>query len=53
MGIAIPALRESDFSQFEVEERLKWAEKQQTTHEDYWAYCLLGIFGVFMSLIYG
>ncbi|RYP24058.1 hypothetical protein DL765_000786 [Monosporascus sp. GIB2] len=52
-GIAVPALRGSDPSQFDVEERFKWAETRQTTHEEDWAYCLLGIFGVFMPLIYG
>ncbi|RYP66411.1 hypothetical protein DL771_007820 [Monosporascus sp. 5C6A] len=52
-GIAVPALRGSDLSQFDVEERFKWAETRQTTHEEDWAYCLLGIFGVFMPLIYG
>ncbi|RYP57172.1 hypothetical protein DL770_010735 [Monosporascus sp. CRB-9-2] len=43
-GIAVPALRGSDLSQFDVEERFKWAETRQTTHEEDWAYCLLGIF---------
>ncbi|RYO93045.1 hypothetical protein DL762_001308 [Monosporascus cannonballus] len=43
-GIAVPALRGSDLSQFDVEERFKWAEARQTTHEEDWAYCLLGIF---------
>ncbi|RYP37008.1 hypothetical protein DL768_010903 [Monosporascus sp. mg162] len=52
-GIAVPALRESNLSQFDVGERFKWAETRQTTHEEDWAYCLLGIFGVFMPLIYG
>ena len=52
-GIAVLALRESDLSQFGVEERFKWAETRQTTQEEDWAYCLLGIFGIFMPLIYG
>jgi hypothetical protein len=52
-GIAIPALRGTPLSQFEVDERLKWAETRQTTRAEDWAYCLLGIFGVFMPLIYG
>jgi len=33
-GITVPALRESDLSQFDVEERFKWAETRQTTHEE-------------------
>ena len=52
-GIALPVLQGNPLSQFNVEERLKWAEKRQTTREEDWAYCLLGIFGVFMPLIYG
>jgi len=52
-GIAVPALRGSDFSQFDAEERFKWAETRHTTLEEDWAYCLLGIFGIFMPLIYG
>ncbi|KAK3935467.1 hypothetical protein QBC46DRAFT_50704 [Diplogelasinospora grovesii] len=36
-----------------MEERFKWAETRQTTREEDWAYCLLGIFGIFMPLIYG
>ncbi|RYP58955.1 hypothetical protein DL770_010316 [Monosporascus sp. CRB-9-2] len=43
-GIAVPALRGSNLSQFDVEERFKWVETRQTTHEEDWAYCLLGIF---------
>lgn len=52
-GIAIPALRGSPLAQFDAEECFKWAETRQTTHEEDWAYCLLGIFGIFMPLIYG
>jgi len=52
-GIALPALRGTPPSQFDVEERFKWAETRQTTREEDWAYCLLGIFGIFMPLIYG
>ncbi|KAH8586924.1 heterokaryon incompatibility protein-domain-containing protein [Bisporella sp. PMI_857] len=52
-GIAVPALRGTPLSQFGVDERLKWAEKRQTTRKEDWAYCLLGIFGVFMPPIYG
>src|SRR3569833_208308 len=52
-GIPVPALRARDLSQFGVDERFKWAATRQTTHEEDWAYCLLGIFGIFMPLIYG
>jgi|SRR3569833_2134017 len=52
-GIAIAALRGIDLARFDIEECFKWAETRQTTQEEDWAYCLLGIFGVFMPLIYG
>ena len=51
--IAVPALRGSNLSQFDVKERFEWAEKRHTTREEDWVYCLLGIFGIFMPLIYG
>jgi ankyrin repeat protein len=53
-GIAIAALEGSvALAQFDEEERFRWAETRRTTQEEDWAYCLLGIFGVFMPLIYG
>jgi hypothetical protein len=52
-GIAIPALRGGDVAEFDTDERFKWAETRQTKEEEDLAYCLLGIFGVFMPLIYG
>jgi hypothetical protein len=52
-GIPIPALRLTPLSQFGVEERLSWAENRQTTRKEDKAYSLLGIFDVFMPLIYG
>jgi hypothetical protein len=33
--------------------RMSWAAKRETTREEDLAYCLLGIFGVSMSLMYG
>ena len=52
-GVAIPALQGESLDGFDIEERFKWAERRQTTREEDWAYCLLGIFGIFMPLIYG
>ena len=52
-GIAILALRGTPLVQFSVEERLSWAENRQTTVEEDRAYCLLGIFNVYLPLIYG
>jgi len=52
-GIPIQALRDNRLSKFDIEERFKWAEKRETKYEEDWAYCLLGIFGVFMVPNYG
>jgi hypothetical protein len=52
--IPLPALLQTTpFHHFEVDERLRWAETRETTRKEDWAYCLLGIFGVFMPLNYG
>jgi hypothetical protein len=40
-------------SQFSVDERLRWIEHRQTKLEEDRAYSLLGIFGVYILLIYG
>ncbi|PQE04625.1 hypothetical protein CJF30_00004429 [Rutstroemia sp. NJR-2017a BBW] len=52
-GIPVPALQGTPLSQFEVNERFAWAQARETTREEDSAYCLLGIFGVFVPLIYG
>ncbi|GKT47881.1 vegetative incompatibility protein HET-E-1 [Colletotrichum spaethianum] len=52
-GISHQALRGADMSDFSVTERLSWAENRQTQRKEDKAYSLLGIFGVFMPLIYG
>ncbi|KAH8901051.1 HET-domain-containing protein [Thozetella sp. PMI_491] len=53
-GIAISAFcGTKPLAQFDVEERFMWAKDRQTSREEDWAYCLLGIFGVFIPLIYG
>ena len=51
--IAIPALRGIRLSQFDIGERLSWAENRQTTRKEDKAYSMLGIFDVHMPLIYG
>jgi hypothetical protein len=51
--IPIGALRGQHLSEFSVDERMSWAVKRKTTVKEDKAYCLLGIFGVFMPLIYG
>jgi hypothetical protein len=52
-GITAEALQGRRLSDFSVEERFLWVEKRQTTIEEDKAYCLLGIFDVFLPLIYG
>jgi hypothetical protein len=52
-GIPILALQGLSLSQFSVDERFKWAKNRKTTREEDWAYSLLGIFGIFMPVIYG
>jgi hypothetical protein len=51
-GIQIEALR-GHLSQFTYQERRQWAEARQTTIEEDQAYCLLGIFSVFLVPNYG
>jgi hypothetical protein len=47
------ALRGGPLAEFSVTERMLWAETRQTTREEDMAYSLLGIFNVYMPLIYG
>jgi hypothetical protein len=52
-GIPVNALRGRPLDEFSVAERMLWAEKRETTRKEDLAYSLLGIFGVYMPLIYG
>jgi hypothetical protein len=52
-GIPISALRGQKLTEFSVEERMSWAAARTTTVKEDKVYCLLGIFGVFLPLIYG
>jgi hypothetical protein len=52
-GIAIEALRGCPLSRFSVEERFQWAAKRQTKKPEDKFYSLLGIFNIFMPMIYG
>jgi hypothetical protein len=51
--IPISALRGAELQGFRVDKRLLWAKNRQTTRKEDKAYCLLGLFGIFMPLIYG
>jgi NACHT domain/Heterokaryon incompatibility protein (HET) len=52
-NIPVRALRGNPLSDFSFEERLSWAIKRETTREEDKAYSLLGIFDIYMPLIYG
>ena len=52
-GIPVQALRGNPLSGFSVTERRIWAAKRKTTRKEDEAYCLLGIFGVYIPTIYG
>jgi len=51
-GIAIDALQ-GRLAQFSDDERMSWAEKRRTTKEEDQAYCLMGMFGVYLPVLYG
>jgi len=47
-------LQDADkLQEFSVAQKMSWASKRQTTREEDIAYCLLGIFGVNMPMLYG
>ena len=46
-------LRGASLEGFPIEERLAWTKDRVTTREEDKAYSLLGMFGIFMPLIYG
>ncbi|KAI0896280.1 vegetative incompatibility protein HET-E-1 [Annulohypoxylon nitens] len=52
-GIPHEALRGEVVTNFTVDQRLSWAANRQTKRKEDKAYCLLGIFNIFMPLLYG
>lgn len=52
-SLPVAALQGMPLSTFTVDERLRWTEARKTKKPEDQAYCLLGIFGVFIPLIYG
>jgi hypothetical protein len=52
-GIPIKALQGTPLNQFSIDERMRWAAYRNTTRREDKAYCLLGIFEIYMPLIYG
>ena len=52
-GIEKYILLGGDVMRCSVAQRMSWASKRETTRTEDLAYCLLGIFGVNMPLLYG
>ncbi|KAI0542827.1 heterokaryon incompatibility protein-domain-containing protein [Xylaria digitata] len=51
--IPTQVLRFRNISDYSVSQRMSWASRRQTTRLEDEAYCLLGLFGVTMPLLYG
>ncbi|KAK1757323.1 heterokaryon incompatibility protein-domain-containing protein, partial [Echria macrotheca] len=45
--------RSGTWHQYSVAQRMSWAARRTTTREEDGAYCLMGLFGVNMPLVYG
>lgn len=52
-GIPTTALQNSPLSGFTINERMQWAQSRVTTRPEDTAYSLMGIFDVYMALLYG
>ncbi|KAF7675555.1 hypothetical protein GT037_006274 [Alternaria burnsii] len=52
-GVPVEALQGAPLAKFSVEERMSWAKNRQTTREEDAAYSLMGLFDVYMPVIYG
>jgi hypothetical protein len=51
--LPVEVLRGQQLSEFSIEDRMGWAANRTTTLKEDKVYCLLGIFGVYLPLIYG
>ncbi|KAI9764647.1 MAG: hypothetical protein M1840_008144 [Geoglossum simile] len=52
-GISIVALWGDSMSSYSVAEKMSWASMRTTTRVEDKAYCLMGLFGINMPLLYG
>lgn len=52
-GIPLGALLGGDLSSFNFAEKMSWASQRLTTRIEDQAYCLMGLFGINMPLLYG
>ncbi|KAH7372280.1 heterokaryon incompatibility protein-domain-containing protein [Pyrenochaeta sp. MPI-SDFR-AT-0127] len=51
--VPVGILRGEDLTEIGVEERMSWTVHRKTSRKEDKVYCLLGIFGVFLPLVYG
>jgi hypothetical protein len=51
--IPVRVLRGQSVAEYSIKERMRWAATRTTKLKEDKVYCLLGIFGVFLPLIYG
>lgn len=51
--IPVEVLRGADLGNYDTEEKMSWTKGRKTRRVEDGAYCLLGLFGIFMPLIYG
>lgn len=51
--IPMPALQGVPLAQFSLDERYSWLEGRDTTRPEDKAYCMIGVFGVVMQIMYG
>lgn len=52
-GIPTPAIRGAKLSAYDIQDRIGWLTRRKTTREEDEAYCLFGLLGVFLPVIYG
>ena len=52
-GVALEALRGRSMAEYSVDERFSWAASRKTTREEDMVYSMLGMFHIYMPLIYG
>jgi hypothetical protein len=52
-GIPITVLKCGGIEKFSLAQRMSWASKRHTTRVEDMAYCLMGLFGVNMPMLYG
>lgn len=51
-GLPVDTLKFSDMENFSIAQRMSWASKRQKTRIEDRAYCLMGLFGVNMPMLY-